>query len=167
MLDFTEVVCRTFRCVMQTKIRLGKSYAGRLAAIIFGVLVLPGCNGSTSIDISKLPPPVNVALPTTAGEATQIAAADALGRIGGPAVPALSDALSNSDAVVRLQACKALAYMGAKASPAVPELVQRLYDSEEAVRTQAANALGQIGDEARPAVPQLVEMLKGKGAEGR
>jgi len=54
---------------------------------------LSGCNSSTSIDISKLPAPVNVALPVTAGDATQIAAADALGRIGNPAVPALAGAL--------------------------------------------------------------------------
>jgi len=126
---------------------------------------LSGCNSSTSIDISKLPAPVNVALPVTAGDATQIAAADALGRIGNPAVPALAGALSDPNAVVRLQACKALAYMGAKASPAVPELVHRLYDSEEAVRMQAANALGQIGEDARPAVPQLVEMLKGQARQ--
>jgi hypothetical protein len=149
---------------MRFKSPLSFRYVIVLIAVTIGPVMMTGCNGSSSIDISKLPPPVNVALPTTAGETTQIAAADALGRIGGPAVPALSDALSDSDAVVRLQACKALAFMGAKASPAVPELVQRLYDSEEAVRTQAANALGQIGDEARPAVPQLVEMLKGKGA---
>jgi len=129
---------------------------------IVGIIAVTGCGNSTSIDISKLPAPINVALPTTAGEATQIAAADAMGRIGAPAVPALASALSDSDAVVRLQACKALAYMGAKASPAVPDLVQRLYDSEEAVRMQAANALGQIGEEAKPAVPQLMEMLKAR-----
>jgi HEAT repeats len=146
---------------MPAKFRLQNS-CGSLLCVVFGVVALTGCNGSTSIDISKLPPPVNVALPVTAGESTQIAAADALGRIGGPAVPALADALTDPNAVVRLQACKALAYMGAKASPAVPELVQRLYDSEEAVRMQAANALGQIGEESRPAVPQLVEMLKGQ-----
>jgi hypothetical protein len=134
-----------------------------LLCIVFGMAALPGCGSGTSLDISKLPAPVNVALPTTAGEPTQIAAADALGRIGGPAVPALADALSSPDAVVRLQACKALAFMGARASPAVPELVKRLYvDPEEAVRTQAANALGQIGEEARPAVPQLMEMMKGQ-----
>src|SRR5262245_31191796 len=136
---------------------------GVLGAVVSGLITLSGCNGGSSLDISKLPPPVNVALPTTAGEATQIAAADALGRIGQPAVPALSDALSDPDAVVRLQACRALAYMGARASAAVPELVKRLYvDPEEAVRTQAANALGQIGDEAKPAVPSLMEMLKGR-----
>ena len=137
------------------------------AFVVCGLLLMSGCNSSSSIDIAKLPPPVNVALPSTAGEATQIAAADALGRIGGPAVPALADALSNTDAVVRLQACRALAYMGARASPAVPQLVERLYDSEEAVRTQAAGALGQIGEEARPAVPQLMEMLKGKPAPAK
>jgi len=117
-----------------------------------GSLFVLGCNGSTSIDLAKLPPPVNVALPSTAGEATQIAAADALGRIGSPAVQSLAQSPSDQDAVVRLHACKALAYMGAKASPAVPELVQRLYDSEEAVRVQAANALGQIG--TKPSWPR-------------
>jgi len=136
---------------------------GGLGAALLSCVTLSGCSGSSSIDISKLPPPVNVALPTTAGEATQIAAADALGRIGQPAVPALSEALADPDAVVRLQACRALAYMGAKAAPAVPQLVKRLYlDSEEAVRLQAARALGQIGEDAKPAVPPLMEMLKGQ-----
>src|SRR5262249_50294106 len=109
-----------------------------LVAVGLSLGMLSGCGGSSSMDLAQLPAPVNVALPSTAGEPTQIAAADALGRIGGPAVPALAGALSDPNAVVRLQACKALAYMGARASPAVPDLVQRLYDSEEAVRMQAA-----------------------------
>src|SRR5262249_4514359 len=127
-----------------------------------GLLFLSGCNSGSTLDTTNLPPPVNAALPTTAGETTQVAAADALGRIGLPAVDSLAEALSDPSAVVRLQACRALAYMGAKAAPAVPALVQRLYDSEEAVRTQAANALGQIGEGAGPAVPPLMEMLKGR-----
>ena len=69
--------------------------------------------------------------------------------------------LSDPDPVVRLQACRALAYMGLQAKEAVPYLTQALGDQNEAVRQQAAVALGQIGSPAAPAVPALLQMMKG------
>lgn len=126
-----------------------------------GLLAIAGCGGESSNDLPKNPPPVNTALPMSSAELTQTAAADALGRIGQPAVQPLCEALVDPNATVRLQACKALAYMGAEASNAVPSLIHTLNDPEESVRIQAANALGQIGAPAKDAVPPLMQMLRG------
>ena len=109
------------------------------------ILLTAGCNGAPSVETGKLPSPVNVAMPATTGDNSQLAAADALGRIGEPAVTSLTNVLTDPDPVVRLQACRALAYMGLQAKEAVPYLTQALGDQNEAVRQQAAVALGQIG----------------------
>ena len=130
--------------------------------LMFAALALSGCNAEPSMDSQKLPPPVNISLPPTAGESSQIVAADALGRIGQPAVAALSESLKDADPVVRLQTCRALAYMGAQAKDAVLPLTQSLNDPEKAVREGAAAALGQIGEPAAPAVPALIQMLRGQ-----
>jgi HEAT repeat protein len=129
--------------------------------LMFAALAIAGCNGEPSMETSKLQQPVNVLLQPTAGDSSQIAAADALGRIGQPAVAALSDSLTDADPMVRLQSCRALAYMGAQAKDAVPALIRSLNDSNEAVREGAAAALGQIGQPASPAVPALMQMLRG------
>jgi HEAT repeat protein len=127
-----------------------------------GLFFQAGCSGDITTDTAKMLAPVNGALPMSSAEPAQTAAADALGRIGQPAVQSLSDALTDSNAMVRLQACKALAFMGAEASNAVPALIRTLNDPEEAVRIQAANALGQIGAPAQPAVAPLMQMLRGQ-----
>jgi HEAT repeat protein len=124
-------------------------YSGLLALI---AILIAGCNSEPSTDSAKLPQPVNVVLQPAAGNPTQIAAADALGRIGQTAVPALSESLTDPDPFIRLQTCNALAYMGAQAKDAVPALI----------REGAAGALGQIGAPATPAVPALMQMLRGK-----
>jgi HEAT repeat protein len=133
--------------------------------LLIAMLLLAGCNNETTIDTSNLPQPVNVVLqPTSSGSTLQTAAADALGRIGFPAVPQLSASVSDPDPIVRLQSCRALAYMGAQAKDAVPALVQALNDPEQAVREAAAAALGQVGQAAAPAVPALMQMLHGGNA---
>src|SRR5262249_14876800 len=122
-----------------------------------------GCNGGpSSMDTSKLPQPVNATLQPASADSSQIAAADALGRIGQTAVPSLSDSLADPDPMVRLQSCRALAYMGAQAKDAVPALIRSLNDSEIAIREGAADALGQIGQPATPAIPALMQMLRGR-----
>jgi hypothetical protein len=123
---------------------------------------LAGCSGAPSIETNQLPPPVNAPAANISVTGTQVAAAEALGHIGQPAVPVLAEALMDSDPAVRLQACRALAYMGAKAGSAVPALQRALNDPEVAVREQAAAALGQIGAAAEPAVPSLIQMLRTK-----
>ncbi|HEY5311437.1 MAG TPA: HEAT repeat domain-containing protein [Pirellulales bacterium] len=86
--------------------------------------------------------------------------ADALGRIGGDAVPALVKALSHPNAEVRVQATHALALIGSRAKPAVPELSRLLGDDNQEVRRGAARALGQIGPAAGSAVPALLHLLE-------
>jgi hypothetical protein len=130
--------------------------------LVLAAILIAGCISEPSTESAKLPQPVNVVLQPTAGDSSQIAAADALGRIGQPAVPALADSLADTDPFVRLQACHALAYMGAQAKDAVPALTRTLNDSETAVREAAAEALGQIGLPSTPAVPALMQMLRGK-----
>lgn len=87
-------------------------------------------------------------------------AADALARIGDPAVPALIETLHDPDPSIRAQAAQGLARMGPKAAPAVPELILALNDDEREVRQRAARALGQIGPSAEEAVPALIKALK-------
>ena len=137
----------------------GLKSCGAAAAIL---CVVSGCNGGPSVETAQLQPPVNAAAANISAVGTQVAAAEALGHIGQPAVPALTDALMDSDPAVRLQACRALAYMGAKASSAVPALQRALNDPEVPIREQAAAALGQIGAAAEPAVPSLIQMLRTK-----
>jgi hypothetical protein len=129
-----------------------------------GLLLLASCNGGEiPVDTAKLEAPVNMdSISVVRQDPQQAAASDALGRIGVPAVPDLSLALSDPDPAVRMDACRALAYMGAKAKDAVPPLTQTLNDPEQSVRTEAAHALGAIGEPANPAIPELMQMLRGK-----
>jgi hypothetical protein len=87
-------------------------------------------------------------------------AADALGRIGAPAVPALIQALREPSAQQRLRAARVLARIGPAALEAVPVLIERLEDADPLVRKAAARALGQIGPEAIEAVPSLMRVLQ-------
>jgi len=86
--------------------------------------------------------------------------ADALGRIGADAVPAIIKALSHPDVEVRVQATHALALIGSRAEAAVPELARLLSDDNEEVRRGAARALGQIGPAASSAIPQLLRLME-------
>eukprot|EP00930_Biecheleria_cincta_P024986 TRINITY_DN17836_c0_g2_i1.p1 TRINITY_DN17836_c0_g2~~TRINITY_DN17836_c0_g2_i1.p1 ORF type:complete len:1031 (-),score=184.54 TRINITY_DN17836_c0_g2_i1:100-3036(-) len=61
------------------------------------------------------------------------------------AVPALREALSDSDRFVRRAAARALERLGGHAAPALPALLDALKDPEEEVRAAAATALGQLG----------------------
>ena len=74
-------------------------------------------------------------------------------------MPALLEALKDSDAGVRRSAAEALDGMRRKAKSAVPALVQALKDSDVGVRRSAAYALVAIGPDAK-VVPALVEALQ-------
>jgi hypothetical protein len=89
----------------------------------------------------------------------QDAAEDALGRIGAPAVPALTDALRSTDPSVRRKAVEVLGRMGDEAIDAVPSLTALLDDPDPSVRKAAARTLGQIGPQAKDAVPALMRTL--------
>ncbi len=92
-------------------------------------------------------------------------AADALTRIGPPAVPMLVKALASDDLPARRQACEVLMRMGPDAKEAVPALVHLLEEDDEELRRMAAVALGRIGPDAGQAVPNLMRrMLQGESA---
>lgn len=87
-------------------------------------------------------------------------AADAIVKIGSPAVPFLIEALKDENKQVRWRAASALGEIGAGASSAVPSLISRLHDEDEYIRRIAAYALGKIGAEASSAVPDLTAALQ-------
>ncbi len=87
-------------------------------------------------------------------------AADAIVKIGSPAVPFLIAGLKDENKQVRWRAASALAEIGAEASSAVPALIVTLQDEDEYIRRIAAYALGKIGLEASAAVPKLIDGLQ-------
>ena len=123
----------------------------------------PARAGRTIRDEAVAPATLEVAAPPLKSE--KELAADALTRIGPPAVPMLVEALRSTDDEVRRQACAVLMRMGPDAKDAVPELVRLLEDPDEDLRRMAAIALGRIGPDAGQAVPQLMRrMLEGEPA---
>jgi HEAT repeat protein len=91
------------------------------------------------------------------------AAAEALGKIGSPAVPALLEALKDGNWRARKAAAEALGKIGDR--QALPALLEALKDRDEDVLRVAAEALGKIGDPQ--AVPALMEALKDRDGDVR
>jgi HEAT repeat protein len=89
----------------------------------------------------------------------QEAAAEALGRIGPAAVPALIEALRSPEPAVRRKAAEVLGRMGPDAKDATAELIRLLDDPDESVRKAATRTLGRIGPSAQEAVPALMRSL--------
>jgi CubicO group peptidase (beta-lactamase class C family) len=87
------------------------------------------------------------------------AAAVALGRIGEPAVPALTRALGSDSTELRWSAAIALGRMGTLAAPALPELTALLADASADVRHVAAVTIGGLGAAAGAAAPALTRCL--------
>jgi HEAT repeat protein len=85
------------------------------------------------------------------------AAADALARLGPPAVPFLVDALKGTNAQARAHAASALATLGPAAEKAVPALVPLLKDPDAGLRSQAIQPLTKVG---KAAVPPLGDALQ-------
>jgi HEAT repeat protein len=71
--------------------------------------------------------------------------ANALGKLGKPAVPPLVEALDSDDPRLRALAMNALAIIGPPAHPAVGRLVAALDDRDDKVRIIVADTLGLIG----------------------
>jgi HEAT repeat protein len=86
-------------------------------------------------------------------------AIDSLVKIGGAAVPALTDVLQNDVFYVRFSAAKALGRIGPPAASAVPALIEAL-KAPTILRRDAARALEGIGPSAEASVPALMEALK-------
>src|SRR5204862_189778 len=93
----------------------------------------------------------------------QVFAAEALGKVGGPAVPVLMPALDDTNPAVRqpAAAAHALGQIGPDAKGALRPLGKALADPSQHVRKMAAEALGKVGDDA---VPLLTDALKEKDA---
>lgn len=103
--------------------------------------------------------PAQLILPTFEERTEQQVAAEALSRIGPPAVPELILALQSSDPHVRREAADVLSRLGPDAKDAVPDLIRLLDDEDLVTRKMAAKALGRIGPDAAPAVPALMRTL--------
>jgi HEAT repeat protein len=87
-------------------------------------------------------------------------AADALGQMGTEALPTLRRLLTNPNPHLRDGAARALGQMGLPARSAVGGLTAALKDSESTVRVQAALALWNIDQNAELALPTLTSVLK-------
>ncbi|MBI2566595.1 MAG: HEAT repeat domain-containing protein [Candidatus Schekmanbacteria bacterium] len=74
-------------------------------------------------------------------------------------VPALSEALGDSNWEVRADCAMALFHIGAKAHAAIPALTTGLSDAFPNVRAWSARALGAIGPEAKPAADRVAKLL--------
>ncbi len=72
-------------------------------------------------------------------------------------VPVLTDALSDSDSLVRDQAIDALAEFGTNSASAVPDLITFLADTNYLVRDKAIVALGEIHSKPELTVPVLIK----------
>jgi HEAT repeat protein len=76
------------------------------------------------------------------------------------AIPALVDALKDSDQSVRGAAALALGNIPGDMRICVPPLIEALRDKDDQVRARAADALGRIGQSPELAVPALVSFLQ-------
>jgi len=91
-------------------------------------------------------------------------AAEELGRIGEPAVPALIDALRDGNPSLRASAVWKLSEIGKPVKQIVPALIRALGDESEPVGVAASTALVEMGE---PAVPFLIDALNDANAEIR
>ena len=91
---------------------------------------------------------------------TTSTAADALGRVGKPAVPTLLDVLKMGNTAARADAAEALGMVGPDAADAVPALTEALHDPSPAIRRAALEGLGGIGPAAAPATERAYYHLQ-------
>ncbi len=87
----------------------------------------------------------------------RILSAEALSKIGIPAIPAFIEALNNANSEVRAIAASALGTYGQKAEEAIPSLVKTLSDVDSSVRQKAAHSLEQFGPRVESAVIDHLE----------
>jgi HEAT repeat protein len=85
-------------------------------------------------------------------------AAEALGKMGPEAVPALTKALQHNQYFVRRIAARALGEAGG--AGAVPALIKALQDTDRSVRVISVKSLGRIGSDAEEAIPALTRALE-------
>jgi HEAT repeat protein len=90
-------------------------------------------------------------------QGNKIRAVWVLGHCGPHGVGALTRMLDSGDHETRLQAAKALGWLGSDAAPAVPALARALAAEDTRLRRAVAVTLGEIGPEAAAAVPALLK----------
>jgi HEAT repeat protein len=87
-------------------------------------------------------------------------AAEALGKMGPEAIPALIKALQNNQYFARRMSALALGEIGG--ADVVPALIKALQDDDRSVRVISVQALGKIGADAKEAIPALTKALQDK-----
>jgi HEAT repeat protein len=86
-------------------------------------------------------------------------ALESLGIIGTPAVPAIIQALSDTNSLIRKGAVDALGDIGNVKAEVLPALIKSLIDRDSYVRKSASDALCKIG---APAIPPIMKALTGE-----
>ncbi|MBC7816629.1 MAG: HEAT repeat domain-containing protein, partial [Planctomycetaceae bacterium] len=120
------------------------------AAIAVGKIDTNGITVPILIDLLK---------DRVAQESVARAAANALGRIGSPAISQLRTALRDTDVNVRHYSLEALGAIKVKAKVAIPDIIPLLHDTDSRVSESAATALGAIGDDDPTAVAALIDTI--------
>lgn len=143
--------------------------------ILAGTLAVPpGGRAQESTDIISL----NLRDLRNKNASVRAGAASNLGNIAAPgsrnsvreqtrkAIPALVEALKDTDKTVRWAAAAALGNIPGDMRVAVPALIEALQDQDEMVRERAASSLGRIGQNPELAVPALLGALKDEDTRG-
>lgn len=124
-----------------------------------------GVRSKAVLALSKLAPPdqsaIDALLGALADPQLRFLASSALLSIGGEAVPALTAALSNENASIRLAAAGILGDLGTEAAESIPALADCLSDDDVLVRQRAAQSMGRIGGSPEVAVPALLAACRG------
>jgi HEAT repeat protein len=95
---------------------------------------------------------------------------DKLRALGKEAVPALVQALSDSDVQMRRNSELVMIHLAGPyekkprvdITEALPALIKATQDSDTDVRAWAAHAIAEIGPDAKAAIPALIKLLQGK-----
>ena len=92
-------------------------------------------------------------------------AMDTLPRLEGGAVPALRDAMSDRDPILRRRVAYVLGAIGREAAPAIAELLVATADRDASVRRNALAALGTIGQPRGDVIASLLQALDAAGED--
>ena len=114
-------------------------------------------------DASNAVPALIKIMQNDRGPFQQTACPDVLAWIGPPAepaIPALLQAATHTNAIVRNNAVYALGRIHARPELVLPALTKCLKDTDPQVQMQAAGALKAFGRQAQPAVPALIRLWR-------
>lgn len=129
-------------------------------------LVEQACGHGPPVSLHRATPDLLIALKSPNMQ-VRLSAIDALESMGESAVPALIQALKDSDPAVRSGSASALGHIRPTTSAMIAALIEALRDDSEGVCHSAGYALGAIGPEARAAIPSLIRALRHPSAKVR